>query len=876
MRLQLQGVHQTGVSLLDTGITDIEVAVINGIVHLYASTGRNGGLSEYVVGADGQVSLHTTVIYPANITATVSDRLVIADDGSGPVVLVGDRASGLIAYAIRADGGLGAQSTLIWDYVDRAIDAGSMGHLDALITLSGNTIALLPDDFDAGAVVELICVSVGGRDYMLTADDTANGVSAYRIDPSTGEMVKTATMGAYRGLGVDAPSAMEVVTIGGRTYVLLAAANTNSLSVMELTANGRLIPTDHVVDNGHTRFEGVQAMDVIQAGDHTFVVAGGADNGSTVFELLPDGSLVQIATLGDGADTAMHKVTAISLAVAGNLLHIYVGSQNEAGITEFTVDLTTLGDLIEGTDTAEVLTGTAQDDILLARGQGDSLRGGAGDDILVSGASGTQMTGGAGADIYVIREGSGATTITDFQRGIDHLDLSDLPMLRDPSQLTFTTTSTGCVIEYRGQVIVITSANGQPLRLVDVFPDGFEWADHFPYIPPEDEAPPNPGLSLLGGAGRDTLVGTAADDTLVGGAGKDTLVGGAGNDLLDGGDGKDSLTAASGDNIMLGGTGRDTIVGGWGNDWIEGGIGKDIIVAGGGDDTIYGGLGRDNIKAGAGNDLVYGDGGRNRIALGEGNDTAYGGTEKDIIEGEGGDDLVYAGDGDDLAYGGAGSDTLHGEGGNDVLGGDAGGDVLDGGLGNDSLWGGDGNDTLLGGDGADLIEAGEGDDYADAGSGNDRVYGRNGDDSLDGGAGNDAIWGDNGNDTVLGGWGDDWLNGGTGNDILNGGPGNDTLRGGPGDDVFWGGAGADVFEFFRDHDTGRIMDFNPDEGDIIRLDDWIWFSLGDLTAEEVVDRFGSVDANGNVVLDFTDVGGNVVILDGYHDLDALPDHIEII
>jgi hypothetical protein len=92
---------------------------------------------------------------------------------------------------------------------------------------------------------------------------------------------------------------------------------------------------------------------------------------------------------------------------------------------------------------------------------------------------------------------------------------------------------------------------------------------------------------------------------------------------------------------------------------------------------------------------------------------------------------------------------------------------------------------------------------------------------------------------------------------------------------FWGGAGADVFEFFRDHDTGRVMDFNPDDGDIIRLDDWIWFSLGDLTAEEVVDRFGSLDASGNVVLDFTEVGGNVVVLDGFHDLDALPEHIEI-
>ena len=146
---------------------------------------------------------------------------------------------------------------------------------------------------------------------------------------------------------------------------------------------------------------------------------------------------------------------------------------------------------------------------------------------------------------------------------------------------------------------------------------------------------------------------------------------------------------------------------------------------------------------------------------------------------------------------------------------------------------------------------------------------------MRGGQGNDALWGEDGNDTLHGDAGDDWLSGGAGDDLIFGGDGNDTLRGGSGNDTLWGGAGADVFEFFRDHDTGRIMDFNPGEGDILRLDDWIWFPLGDLSAQQVVSRFGTLDANGNVVLDFTSVGGNVVILDGFYDLDTLSTHIEI-
>ncbi|WP_417628436.1 hypothetical protein [Pararhodobacter aggregans] len=874
MRLQLQGVVNTGVALLDSGITDLEIGVVNGVVHLYASTGRNGGIAEYVVGAEGQVSLHTTVIFPASITGGVSDRLVIAETGSGGMLMIGERASGLVAYALRADGGIGGQATIDWQAVDTAIGQGSDAHLSARVTLSDGTLALFPAGTDTSQVIELRCATVNGRDFVLTADQTGNSVTAYRVD-GTGALSAAGTMGAAQGLGIDAPTAMEVVTIGDRTYVVLAAANTSSLSVMELTADGQLVPTDHLVDTGNTRFEGVQAMDMIQAGGHTFVVAGGADNGITVFELLPDGTMVAIATLADDNTTSMHRVTAITLAVEGDTMHVFVGSQNDSGITEYRVSLSSLGETVQGSAAAERLAGTGRDDVLLASGTNDTLVGGGGDDILVTGGTGTVMSGGIGADVFVVRAGSGGAVITDFDRGLDRLDLSDLPMLRDVSQLNFTATSTGCVIEYRGHTLVITSSNGQPLRQADVFPNGFDWADRYAFIPPEPETPASTGVAREGSAVGDLMNGTARDDTLSGGFGKDTLNGGDGNDLLDGGDGRDLIGATSGNNTLLGGYGQDTINGGTGDDWIEGGGGKDILYGDAGSDTIHGGDGRDIIRSGGGNDLVYAGSGGGGIFLASGDDTAYGGDGRDVIQGQAGSDLIYGGEGNDNIRGGGENDTLHGEGGNDMLDGGGGEDLLNGGWGNDTLRGAAGNDTLLGDNGNDLLEGGSGNDVLDGGADDDRLYGGEGHDSLIGGSGNDSLYGEDGNDTLIGAWGDDWLNGGAGNDALAGGGGNDTLRGGPGYDTLWGGSGADVFEFFRDHDTGQVMDFNPDDGDLIRLDDWIWFSLGDLTAEEVVDRFGSLDEAGNVVLDFSDVGGNVVVLNGFNDLDALPAHIEI-
>jgi Ca2+-binding RTX toxin-like protein len=70
---------------------------------------------------------------------------------------------------------------------------------------------------------------------------------------------------------------------------------------------------------------------------------------------------------------------------------------------------------------------------------------------------------------------------------------------------------------------------------------------------------------------------------------------------------------------------------------------------------------------------------------------------------------------------------------------------------------------------------------------------------IDAGEGNDVIWGSGASETIFGGAGDDTIFGGTGADVL------------------YGGAGADVFEFTKTSTNTTVMDFNPDEGDVLRF-----------------------------------------------------------
>lgn len=817
MQFVMRGVLQTGVATLDTGLKDIDVAVVNGVVHVYATSGRNGGLSGFTIGPTGEVSVTVQHLFAPSVTAAVSDTVTLEQVNGVARLFYASNDQGLSGFSVNANGSLGAATSLSW--TQGASSMGSGDWMQASADLSDRQIAGFPGAYDCAQIISLDSVTMGTTQFVVTTCVAKNGVTVFGTNPTTGALSPVSGMGADEGLGIQAPTAMQVVELGGQSFVVLAAAGTDSLSVMRLTPTGGLEPTEHLLDNASTLFRDVQALGSVTIGEHAFVVAGGSDNGLTLFRLTPEGRLVFIDTLADTGQTSLHSVSTIRLVAEGGILHVFAGSQNDAGMTHLTVDVSALGQNLRGTTGADRLTGGAGHDLLLGVGADDTLDGGGGDDVLISTGGGSVLTGGNGADIFVIRDGGGQVRITDFRPGVDRLDLTDLPMLRDVAQLRVSATGNGATIEYRANVIQIVSDTAQPLTLTDLFPNGLQGGDHIPFVPLADD--PGPGVVLTGTEGRDLIEGTALSDTLSGGIGRDTILGGDGNDLIDGGAQHDEIRVTGGNNQIFGGAGRDIIWGADDGDYIDGGTGVDWIYAGEGNDTIIGGGGRD---------VIYARGGDDHITMSDTNS---------FVHGQRGRDTIIGGAGDDQLYGGADDDSLSGGGGVDILSGWTGNDIMDGGAGNDWLWGEWGDDFMRGGDD------------------------------------NDLMWGGDGNDTVRGDWGDDLLDGGNGNDAINGGPGADTIRGSAGTDYIWGGSEADLFIFRPGTGDMRLMDVSASDGDIVRLSQALWTSAGTLTVEDVIATYGRVDGNGHVVLDFTAHGDAVITFSGHGSFATLQDVLQV-
>ncbi|MGB0900095.1 hypothetical protein [Halocynthiibacter sp.] len=762
-QMSVSGVLLSGVDEVDRNITDFHISVTAQGVFLYGTSGINGGIISYELLENQAATVAGSALFHEDDTAfSGREQSILSINGVIYTITGRDAAGDLLGYVLNANGTIAPPVTITSAGMSvkdtSVVTAGSSvgGVYVYAVQSSGDGI----DVFDVGTgitglptlsvsdasdsysadISDLLIVNAGGNDFILTASATEDGISSYSVDAGTGAPTLVDSVGAALEVGVNTPSAMQVMDYNGATYVVLASSSSDSLTILKVEANGTLNVTDHIIDTLNTRFQDASALASFNIGSQHFVLVGGGDDGISLFTLLPDGTLLHLETLADSLTTTLDNIAEIAAVVIGGQVQIFVTSETELGVTQFSLNAANYGQSYIGTAAGERLDGLGTHDLLYGGSGYDKLYGHDGDDILYDGSGVDQMWGGAGADIFVFEEDGADDFIKDFEAGIDRLDLSHFQWLYYPAQLTFTSTTTGATISYRDDLLTIETMGGTSLTSEDVFGAGFD------------------------GANRPMLIGTNEQH---GTALAETLIGGSGADVIYGNGGNDDIVGAGGANQLYGGDGNDHLTSTTGADVIDGGAGNDLVQSGGGDDQITGG---------DGDDQLYGE---------DGNDTLEGGLGHDRLAGGAGDDMLIGGDGDDILKSKGGNDTmLGGEGDDKIVGDDNGDEIMQGGNGADSLSGLAGNDTLSAGAGDDYLYGGKGNDYVDAGDGDDRVFGNRDDDTVLGGGGSDDVFGGGGSDIVSGGDGRDFVFGENGNDSLSGGAGEDNLTGGDGIDTF--------------------------------------------------------------------------------------------
>ncbi len=339
--------------------------------------------------------------------------------------------------------------------------------------------------------------------------------------------------------------------------VFAQTVETDSLSGIENVV-GSNDGDDITGDDGANRLEGLGDDDILSGGRGDDTLLGGEGD-----DVLLGGGGTDVIDGGAGSDT--NSFANIGASVTVNL------SADGSGTAEY-------GAISESFVNIENITGSGNDDTIIATGAAaNTIDGGAGDDFIAGGGGTDILDGGDGIDTNSF-QGIGAEVVADLGSG---------------------------------------SAAYQPAPGVTVFENfsNFE--------------------NLDGSANDDQLFGDGGANVLTGNDGNDLLAGRGGNDVLEGGLGDDVLRGGGGSDTVDGGEGIDTV------DFSDIGVGVDVnLRTGNGTYEVNGNIVEDlienveNITGSAQDDRLEGDSGDNLIAGGAGEDVLIGGAGNDILRGD--------------------------------------------------------------------------------------------------------------------------------------------------------------------------------------------------------------------------------------------------
>lgn len=475
-------------------LTDFETVEINGQIFLYAASRATGGLTVLSLGegaamtfleeraaafdrgTDGVVDIDAfqigTVRYlaPSGIT---DDKIALhrldADGGLGAVTQVGSDPSAPHQMALSEIVRMGNQTFLF------AAEQGANGVKS--FGVAGNGVMDLRHeiaDSETGHLSGITASSqatIGNKTFVFFSSGDEHGVSSYRVTPK-GNLVEVDSADPTNGLWVSAPTAMTTALAGGNTYIVVGAAGSDSLSVLKVAGWGGLTPVDHVLDDLTTRFRDVSAIDHVKTNHRNLVVAGGSDDGLSLFELTPSGKLLHMASIADEAGATLQNVSSLKTVMLGDEMQVFAGSETEPGISQFSVDLGKFGVLRRGSTEGEFLNAIWADDLLEGFEGDDVLKGNNGADILIDGDGVDKMFGGKGADTFVFEPDRDLDIVKDFRDGQDKLDLSKYELLYDISQLELIQKPFGVFIRYDGEGFRIEAETGT-LQVADLTGDDF-------------------------------------------------------------------------------------------------------------------------------------------------------------------------------------------------------------------------------------------------------------------------------------------------------------------------------------------------------------------------------------------------------------------
>ncbi|MCT4610093.1 MAG: Ig-like domain-containing protein, partial [Pelagimonas sp.] len=260
-----------------------------------------------------QVTNTDNVDQNSNADLATAQSVATYTIGGTTYLYVGNENTGNISvYSVAANGTLTYQSTL---------DTGS--------------ISLF---FEA---VDMKIAEVGGHTYLIALSDFGSTIGVFSVDTTVGG---NGALSIASNINDDlttnflSPTAIEVATVGGTTYVFVVADSENSLTVFSIAADGTLTEVDSVIDDETLLLRGATSVALAEVGGTTYAFVGSLfDDGVSVFSVANDGSLTHVQNVPDGGTNSLLQTVAMTTAEVDGTTYLVVSARFDDTLTVFSV-----------------------------------------------------------------------------------------------------------------------------------------------------------------------------------------------------------------------------------------------------------------------------------------------------------------------------------------------------------------------------------------------------------------------------------------------------------------------------------------------------------------------------------------------------------
>ncbi len=471
------------------GLSDMDTVSISGRKYLLVAGAADAGLSSYEIFNDGSLMASDDVLWSTSSgTEAASGLSVFTIAASTYVLATGKADDNQTVYGVGSDGGFSVANSYIdaastyanWELAT-VVEDGPNSYLYGSVwgqggffrfdLQGGGALAnpFLQNDTSEMYLGDVSAIESGvlhGKTFVFVASALDAGFHSFSI--GAGGSLNLLDTVAATDIGFSGITAMAAVDVGARAFVIVASAGTDSLLVVRVSEWGVMNLVERLVDTNDTRFAGVTALDVFESDGRHFVLAGGADDGITLFEITYKGQLDVLATVVDSAEMTLQNVTDIEATVIGSTVNIFASSATDHGFSQFSMNIPNGSSIIEGGAVVDILTGTAANDTIFGYGHSDELHGMGGNDRLIDGRGNDQLWGGEGADVFEFIADGRKDYIMDYEVGVDKIDLRDAAMLYYYEDIAFTPTADGAKLVYGDEQLFVTSMDATPLT-IDMF-----------------------------------------------------------------------------------------------------------------------------------------------------------------------------------------------------------------------------------------------------------------------------------------------------------------------------------------------------------------------------------------------------------------------